>query len=1154
MSFVHLHCHTDYSLLDGACEIDQLMQTVVEQKMPAVAMTDHGNLFGAVQFYNAAKANGVHPVIGCEVYVSQKGHKTRTDTDRYNHLVLLCENQDGYRNLIDLVSTAYLDGFYYKPRIDLDLLNRHSKGLIAMSACLRGHIPETILSGKYDDAKRLALTYSDIFGRNNFFLEVQDHHLDQDRRLTPELNRLAQETGLPLVATNDSHYLRKEDARAHEILLCVQTGKMMSDPNRMRWHSPDFYLKSRDEMMQLFGELEDALDRTWDIAQRCHVSLHKVAEPFPKFDVPPEHSADSYFEYIARQGFEARRPRLEAMRAKGILKHDLQEYAERLDREIKMIQKMKFSGYFLIVWDFIRYAKSKNIPVGPGRGSAAGSLVGYAMSITDIDPLQYGLLFERFLNPERISMPDIDVDFCMNRRGEVIHYVTEKYGREQVAQIITFNTLGARAAIKDVGRVLEVAFADVERLTKMVPATLNIKLKDAIAQEPGFNEAAKKDPKIAEVLEVALRLEGLARNCSVHAAGVVISPQPLKELVPLYKTNRDEIVTQYDMGGLEKLSLLKMDFLGLTTLTLIQDALRLIHKRHGVEIVPEDLPLDDKDTYEIFSKGLTSGVFQFESPGMRDILRRYHPSRLEDLTALNALYRPGPIQGGMVDDFIERKWGRRDVKYDLPELKELLEETYGVIVYQEQVMQISNLVAGYSLGDADLLRRAMGKKKLEEMTQQRERFIAGALERGFPQKKVEKIFDLMEQFAGYGFNKSHSAAYAYLAFVTAYLKAHYPVDFMAALLTSETGNTAKVVKYINECREMGIVILPPDVNHSEWSFTPDEKAPGGRGIRFGMGAVKNLGQSAVEAIAKAREEVGRFRSLHQLCEKVDLGAVNRRMIESLIKAGAMDSLEGTRSQKMAALDGAMEAGQRAWRDRESGQGGLFGEMPGEQADVPLPNVPDWTDKEKLAGEKELLGFWVTGHPLDRYEDKISELATHDTSTLEGLAKGVEVKLCGVLTGIARKRNKEGKAWAAAVLEDRIGAVEALVFATSYERLAAEVLEDQAVLVTGLVLPEENAQPKLSVQNIVALDNARVDFDSVISIRVWLGKNGGQDRAQALHELFRRKPGDTQVRLRLEAVRDFSVLLDVASKVRPDKEFRAAVESICGSDAIERVAG
>jgi DNA polymerase-3 subunit alpha len=1125
------------------------MKITAEQKMPAVAMTDHGNLFGAVQFYNAARHAGVHPVIGCEVYVSQKGHKTRSDTDRYNHLVLLCENQEGYRNLINLVSTAYLDGFYYKPRIDMDLLNQHSKGLIGLSACLRGHIPETILSDKYDDAKRLALSYADIFGRKNFFLEIQNHHLEQDKRLTPELNRLSHETGLPLVATNDSHYLRKEDARAHEILLCVQTGKNMSDPNRMRWNTPDFYLKTRDEMMELFGELEDAVDRTWEIAQRCHVELEKVKEPFPKFDVPPEHSTDTYFEYVARQGFEKRRGRLEAMRAKGALKCDLAEYAERLDREIKVIQNMKFSGYFLVVWDFIRYAKDHGIPVGPGRGSAAGSLVSYAMQITDIDPLQYGLLFERFLNPERVSFPDVDVDFCMNRRGEVIHYVTEKYGREQVAQIITFNTLGARAAIKDVGRVLDVPFAEVERLTKMVPNVLNIKLKDAMEQEPGFGEAAKKDPRVDEVLKVALRLEGLARNCSVHAAGVVISPQPLRELVPLYKTNRDEIVTQYDMNGLDKLQLLKMDFLGLTTLTLIQDALRLIEKRHGVVIVPEDLPLDDKATYEVFCKAFTSGVFQFESSGMRDILRRYQPSRLEDLTALNALYRPGPIQGGMVDDFIERKWGRRAVQYDLPELKELLEETYGVIVYQEQVMQISNRLAGYSLGEADVLRRAMGKKKPEEMAKQREHFIQGAVARGLPQKKVEKIFDLMEQFAGYGFNKSHSAAYAYLAFVTAYLKAHYPVDFMAALLTSETGNTAKVVKYINECREMGITILPPDVNHSDWSFTPD-----GQAIRFGLGAVKNLGQSAVEAIGRAREELKTFRSLDQFCEKVDMGAVNHRMLESLIRAGAMDSLAGTRSQKIAALDSAMESGQRAWRDRESGQGGLFGEVMEEHPDAPLPNVPDFTDKEKLAGEKEMLGFWVTGHPLDRYEEKIAELSTHDTSTLEGLNKGVEVKLCGVLTGITRKRNREGKPWAVMMLEDRSGSVEALVFATSYERLAPEVMEDQVVLVTALALPEENGPPKISVQNIVPLDNARVDFAAVISIRVWLGRNGGVDRAKALEELFQRKPGDTQVRLRLEAPRDFSVLLDVPAKVRPDKEFRAQVEAICGAESIERVAG
>ena len=1156
MSFVHLHCHTDYSLLDGACDIDQLMAITVEQKMPAVAMTDHGNLFGAVKFYNAAKNAGVNPIIGCEVYVSQQGHKTRSESDRYNHLVLLCENQEGYRNLINLVSTGYLDGFYYKPRIDLDLLSQHSKGLIALSACLRGQLAETILADKYEDARRLAYTYSDIFGKNNFFLEVQDHHLEQDKRLTPELNRLSHETGLPLVATNDSHYLRKEDARAHEILLCIQTGKFFSDPNRMRWSTPDFYLKTRAEMLELFGELGEAVDRTGEIADRCHVSLDKIKEPFPKFEVPEGHSTDTYFEYVARQGFEARRPRLEAQRAKGLLKHDLPEYSERLDREIQMIQKMKFSGYFLIVWDFIRYAKMRGIPVGPGRGSAAGSLVGYAMAITDIDPLQYGLLFERFLNPERVSMPDIDIDFCMNRRGEVIQYVTEKYGREQVAQIITFNTLGARAAIKDVGRVLEMPFADVERLTKMVPNVLNISLDEALKQEPGFDEAAKKDSRVADILKVAQRLEGLARNCSVHAAGVVISPQPLKELVPLYKTNREEIVTQFDMNGLEKLQLLKMDFLGLTTLTLIQDAIRLIEKRHGTKLDPQELPLEGEDekvkkAYKIFGDGLTSGIFQFESGGMRDILRRYKPSRIEDLTALNALYRPGPIQGGMIDDFIERKLGRRAVQYDLPELKELLEETYGVIVYLEQVMQISNRLAGYSLGDADLLRRAMGKKKPEEMAKQRERFIKGAVERGFPPKKIEKIFDLMEQFAGYGFNKSHSAAYAYLAYVTAYLKANYPVDFLAALLTSETGNTAKVVKYINECREMNIKILPPDVNHSDWSFTPD-----GGAIRFGLGAVKNLGPSAVEAIAKARQEGGSFQSLHQFCERVDPGALNKRMIESLIRAGAMDSLEGTRSQKTAALDGAMEAGQRVWRDRENGQHGLFGEVTEQEAShsAPLPNVPDWSDKEKLAAEKEMLGFWVTGHPLDRYAEKVADLASHDSSNLEGLGKGVEVALCGVLTGIVRKRNREGKPWVSLMIEDRSGSVEAMVFAASYERLAAEVVEDRAVFVRGLVLPEENAPPKVSVQEIVALDNKREDVPALIAIRVWLGRNGVADKAQALEELFRRKPGPTQVRLRLDMPRDFSVLLDVEAKVKPDREFRTLVEQICGPDSIEKLAG
>ncbi|MBI1788826.1 MAG: DNA polymerase III subunit alpha [Acidobacteria bacterium] len=1147
--FVHLHCHTDYSLLDGACEIGQLMDLAAAQRMPAVAMTDHGNLFGAVQFYNTAKAKGIHPVIGCEVYVSQQGYKTRSESDRYNHLILLCESQEGYRNLIQLVSTGFLEGFYYKPRIDKDLLARHSKGLIAMSACLRGDINETILADRYNDARRMAYQYSDLFGRDNFFLEIQDHGLDQDKRLTPLVNQLSHETGIPLVATNDSHYLGRDDARAHEILMCIQTGKTMSDPSRMHWDHPEFYLKSRDEMMALFGELEEAVNRTGEIAQRCQVSLEEVKEPFPRFEVPPEHTTDSYFSYVARQGFEKRRPRLEAMRAAGHLKFDLPAYAERLDREIRMIQQMKFSGYFLIVWDFIRFAKSRKIPVGPGRGSAAGSLVGYAMEITDIDPLQYGLLFERFLNPERISLPDIDIDFCTRGRGEVIQYVTEKYGREQVAQIITFGTLGARAAIKDVGRVLDMSFADVERITKLVPSVLNISLPDAIKAEPAFQEAARKDPRVADILSVAQRLEGLCRNASVHAAGVVISPEPLKNLVPLYRTNREEIVTQYDMGGLEKLGLLKMDFLGLTTLTIIDDALKLIEQHRGVRIALEDLPLDDAASYEIFSKGLTSGIFQFESGGMRDILRRYQPTRIEDLTALNALYRPGPLQGGMVDDFIDRKHGRKAISYDLPDLRPILEETYGVILYQEQVMQISNVLAGYSLGEADILRRAMGKKKAEEMAAQRERFLQGALAKGFPQKRIEKIFDLMEQFAGYGFNKSHSAAYAYLAYVTAYLKAHYPVDFMAALLTSETGNVGKVVKYINECRDMGITVLAPDVNSSDFSFTPD-----GDAIRFGLGAIKQIGPNAVDAIRAARSGIGGFRTLFQFCEKVDLTSINKRVLESLIKAGAMDALEGTRSQKLAAIDSAMEAGQRAWKDRLSGQDSLFGgEVHQDHPELPLPQVPDWTPKEKLAAEKEMLGFYVTGHPLDHFRDKVKDLATHDSSNLEGLAKGVEVALCGVITTIQRRRNREQKPWASMQLEDLGGAVEALLFTTNYERLAPMLIEDQAVLVRGLVLPEENAPPKVSVQEIVPLEVARVPLPSLISIRVWLGRDRQIEPAAELAKLFQAKPGETEVRFRLELPRDFSVILDVPAKVRPDREFRAAMEQICGPDALEVLA-
>ncbi|MGJ5814180.1 DNA polymerase III subunit alpha [Paludibaculum fermentans] len=1151
--FVHLHCHTDYSLLDGACEIGKLMKLAVKQNQPAVALTDHGNLFGAAEFYFKAKDNGVHPVIGCEVYITANDRRIKDETNRrYNHLVLLCENQEGYRNLIKLVSTASLDGFYYKPRIDKDLLSQHSKGLIALSACLKGDINETLMNDKYDDAQKLAYEYRDLFGKDNFFLEIQDHGLEEDKVVMPQVYRMSRETGIPLVASNDAHYLEHSDHRAQDILTCIQSGKMVSDEKRLKFSTNEFFLKTREEMMTIFGEVEDALDRTWDIAQRCQVKMDPVKEPFPKFDVPPEQTIDSYFEYVARQGFEKRRGKLDKMAAQGLLRFDMAEYIERLDREIKLIQQMQFSGYFLIVWDFIRYAKSTGVPVGPGRGSAAGSLVSYCMGITDVDPLHYGLLFERFLNPERVSMPDIDVDFCTNRRGEVIQYVTEKYGREQVAQIITFGTLAPKAAIKDVGRVLDMSFGEVDKLSKLIPADPKMTLKKALDEEPAILEAAAKDPKVKEILDIAQRLEGMARNSGVHAAGVVISPVPLAEIVPLYRTNKEEIVTQFEMSMLEKLGLLKMDFLGLTTLTIVHEALSLIKKTRGETLVLEDLPLDDKDAYErIFGQGLTDGVFQFESSGMKDVLRRSHPERIEDLIALNALYRPGPIQNGFVDDYVDRKLGRKPVTYDLPELKSLLEETYGLVIYQEQVMQVAQRIAGYSLGEADLLRRAMGKKKKEEMDKQRARFLDGARKNGHPPKKAEALFDLLAKFAEYGFNKSHSAAYGYLAYLTGYLKAHYTVEFLAALLTSETGNTDKVVKYINECRALGIEVLQPDVNQSDLNFTP----VGRDKIRFGLGAVKNVGVGAVEAIVKARNEGGVFRTLDDFCERVDLSAVNRRVMESLIKAGAMDSLNGYRSQMFAIIEECIESGQRAQKDKISGQTGLFGELLADDSPSSsraLPKLNDWSQAEKLRGEKETIGFYVSGHPLDEFRWKVTELTPYTTENLTGLEKGMEVAVCGILRNVQKRRNKEQKPWAITQLEDWTGSVEALCFATRYEHLQKEIEEDRAVLVRGKAMPEEDGTIKLNIQEIIPLELARVNFPSLVSIRVRLSATGNE-KAEALQRLFSTKPGDTSVRLKLEKPRDFTVTLDVKARIRPDKEFKAEIERICGPEALEVIA-
>src|ERR1700678_943974 len=849
--FTHLHLHTDYSLLVGACDVEKLVAHVDKIGQKAVAITDHGNIYGAVHFFNAASAAGVKPILGCELYICpQEDHRAAPEKDKYHHLLVLAENEEGYRNLVRITSEASLHGFYRKPRISKNFLAKHAQGLIGFSGCLAGELCGNLMAGKYEDAKRTASQYQDIFGRGNFFLEIQDQGLELEKKIHADLFRLEKELDIPLIATNDSHYLCEDDHHAHEVLLCVQTADSIHNPKRFKVDGDQFYVKSAAEMERLFPHAPEVVSRTMQFAERCSLKLNKVPNPFPGFAVPPGHTIDSYFAEVCRAGFRKRLDTtIRHLGDRGLRKRPISDYEERLEREIDCIKQMKFAGYFLIVWDFIKYAREVHIPVGPGRGSAAGSLVSYAMEITDIDPLQNELLFERFLNPERVSMPDIDIDFCMNRRGEVIEYVTRKYGREQVAQIITFNTMAARAAIKDVGRALDLPYGEVDRVAKMVPATIGVTIAKALQDSPQMQEAYDKEPQVRELVDTARKLEGLVRGAGVHAAGVVIAPQPLTELVPLSRSKNDEIVTAYDMKAIEKMGLLKMDFLGLTTLTVIDDALKLIKSTTGETVDMALIALDDVKTFEqLFHRALPSGVFQFDSGGMRDVLRRYKPNSIEHLTALNALYRPGPMS--MIDDFIERKWGRREVQYLLPELEPLLRETLGVMVYQEQVMQISNVIGGYSLGGADLPRRAMGKKDAGEMAKQREIFMAGAAERKFPKAKAGEIFDLMEKFAGYGFNKSHSAAYSLLAYHTAWLKTHYPVEFMAALLTSETSKPENVVKYIGECREIGIAVVPPDVQVSAASFTPK-----GEAILFGMGAIKNVGHNAIESIVNARNEL-----------------------------------------------------------------------------------------------------------------------------------------------------------------------------------------------------------------------------------------------------------------------------------------------------------
>jgi DNA polymerase-3 subunit alpha len=1141
-------------MLDGACNIERLVKRVKELDMPAVAMTDHGNIFGAVAFVNAAREAGVKPILGCELYICKKeDHRASPEGDSYNHLVVLAENDEGYRNLVKIVSEASLHGFYYKPRISKKFLAEHSRGLIGLSACLKGEVAEGLTEGKYDAAREAAITFRDIFGKGNFYLEIQDQGLPEEARIQSNLLKLEKDLGIPLVATNDSHYLCEDDSHAQDVMLCIQMGKTINDTNRLKFIGNQFYVKSAVEMEKVFTGYEHVLARTLEIAERCNVRLEKVHDPFPKFEVPTGYSLPDYFEHITRQGFANRLNILRELQAMGRLKHSLEDYEQRLSREISIIRQMQFAGYFLIVWDFIRYAKERNIPVGPGRGSAAGSCVAYALGITDIDPLQNELLFERFLNPERISLPDIDIDFCMNRRGEVIDYVTQKYGRDNVAQIITFGTMAAKAAIKDSGRAMDIPYAEVDRIGKMIPTTLNITIDQALKDSPPLAAAYQNEPQTKELIDTAKRLEGLVRNAGVHAAGVVISPQPLTDLVPLHRTKNDEIVTAYDMKAVEKLGLLKMDFLGLTTLTIIDDALRLIEQTRGERLDLQKLALDDKETYErVFHTGLTSGVFQFESHGMRDVLRRYKPTCVEDLTALNSLYRPGPIQGGMIEDFVERKWGRKKVEYDLPELEPLLKETFGVIVYQEQVMQIANRLAGYSLGEADLLRRAMGKKDPEAMAKQRERFVRGATERGFPPRKTEKLFDLMEQFAGYGFNKSHSAAYALLAYQTAFLKTHYPVEFMAALLTSVSGSTDDVVKYINECREMGIAVEPPDVNVSDAYFTPH-----GEAIRFGLAAVKNVGHNAIESIVAARKEAGEFKSIFEFCEKVDLHLLNKRVMESLIKSGAMDRL-GRRAQLMAVVDNAMEQAQKTQKDAALGQHGLFGVFQQDdapQAEKPLPNIPDWDEHQRLGHEKEILGFFITGHPLEKYREKLLDfnaLSTTEVAELKSSTGRDEVSIGGILKNIRVAKSKKGDLYAQGQLEDMNGSVDILCFADAYKRLADKLKLTVPVLAKGGVRVEDGSNSKLMIGDITPLEQAQPKLPQHLRIKIPV-EDVSPTVIDQLHTLCLERRGAARVLFDLERKGDFTVVMEAEGyNVLPDRSFIHRVEELCGRGSVRVV--
>jgi len=1080
--FVHLHLHSQYSLLDGAIRFEELFALAKQYKMPAVALTDHGNMFGAIEFYQKAIKNGIKPIIGCEIYVAphsrfEKG--SRDASEGSYHITLLAKNKPGYYNLIKLVSLAHLEGFYYKPRVDKDLLRQYNDGLIALSGCLKGEIATLLDRGEEREAEKIALEYSEIFNRDRFFLEIMENGVENQGAINEKLCTMADKLSLPLVATSDCHYLRPEDARTHEVLLCIQTGKTINDAGRMKFSTDQFYFRSPEEMETLFAGREEAIKNTMVIADQCNLELKFGEYHFPRFAVPQGESLDSYLENLAKEGLEKRLSEMGT--GEGAMARGPEEYFTRLGKELATIKSMGFSGYFLIVSDFINYAKKRGIPVGPGRGSAAGSLVAYSLGITDLDPLRYGLLFERFLNPERISMPDVDVDFCMKGRDEVIRYVTENYGNDNVAQIITFGKMQAKAVIRDVGRALDMPYNEVDRIAKLIPNTLNITLDQALLQEPKLRELMDSDERVRSLITTAKSLEGLVRHASTHAAGVVISNKPLMEYLPLYRGQNGEIITQYAMGDVEKIGLIKFDFLGLKTLTVLDKAVEMINRNGDREIDIHHLDLGDKKTFELLGSGATTGIFQLESSGMKDLLVKLKPESFDDIIALVALHRPGPLGSGMVDDFIKRKHGNVPIHFEIPQIEEILRETYGVIVYQEQVMKIAGSLANFSLGDADVLRRAMSKKDSKEMEKQKENFLEGARSKRIDSQKAERVFDLMAKFAEYGFNKSHSAAYALIAYQTAYLKAHYRVEFMAALLTCEMENTDKIVKYIGECQDMGIELLPPDVNESYRDFTVI-----GNKIRFGLAAVKNVGGGAVDSIISEREKNGSFKDIFDFCQRVDLRKVNKRVLESLIKCGAFDFTGAHRSQMMAGLNEAIEMAQLRQKERVSKQVSLFATYGGREASERrhhrLPDIEEWHENQLLSFEKQTLGFYITSHPLARYEEDIKRFTSENTASLAQFESGREVKICGVVSTFKEITTRKGERMAFATLEDLKGVIEVILFPDVFRSSLPYLKGDDPILVKGILDVGEESL-KIKASEVIPLSTIKERSISGVHIRL-----------------------------------------------------------------------